>query len=127
MLRWVLPLLFTVSLAACDAGGPDSATEPEGDVIASETKPSASLSGPEAYDLVCAGCHDDGLNGAPRIGDREAWSGRSWLWEAVLFEHAESGFFAMPAKGGDESIDDVTVSKAAEYMLTQTFPEALKD
>ena len=80
------------------------------------------LSGKEAYDRVCAGCHEEGINGAPKTGDRDAWAGRSWLWEAVLFEHAKEGFEEMPPKGGAESLDDATIEKAAEYMLSKTFP-----
>jgi len=42
----------------------------------------------------------------------------------VLFEHARSGYIDMPAKGGAEALEDNIVSKAAEYMLTETFPDA---
>ena len=31
----------------------------------------------------------------------------------------------MPAKGGSELLDDATVSRAAEYMLTKTFPDVI--
>ncbi len=83
---------------------------------------SVQLTGKQAYELVCAGCHEEGINGAPRTGDREAWGARSWLWEAVLFEHAKQGYMDMPARGGEESLDDATVEMAAEYMLSVTFP-----
>lgn len=85
------------------------------------------LTGEQAYEQACAGCHEEGLDGAPRSGDPEAWADRSMLWEAVLFEHANKGYLAMPAKGGDQSLDDATVARAAEYMLTLTFPDAPKD
>jgi cytochrome c5 len=81
------------------------------------------LSGEQAYEQVCAGCHEEGLEGAPRTGDQGAWAGRSWLWETVLFEHARSGFGDMPAKGGDESLDEDTVTKAAEHMMSLTYPD----
>jgi cytochrome c5 len=42
----------------------------------------------------------------------------------VLFEHAKNGYLGMPAKGGDESLDDAAVEMAAEYMLTRTYPDA---
>lgn len=80
----------------------------------------SAYTGEEAYRLVCARCHDDGSNGAPGIDDRDAWAGRSWLWEAVLFEHAKNGYNEMPAKGGETSLDDATVERAAEYMLGRT-------
>jgi cytochrome c5 len=127
MLRCLLPLLVIIGLAACDSRGPETIPEPDSGVSIPEPVSAATLSGVEAYELACAGCHDEGLNGAPKTGDRQAWSGRSWLWEAVLFEHAEGGYLTMPAKGGNAMLDDITVSKAAEYMLTQTFPEAPRD
>jgi cytochrome c5 len=60
------------------------------------------MAGKDAYDQVCARCHEEGLDGAPRTGDRDAWAGRSWLWEAVLFEHAKQGYMTLTAKGGDQ-------------------------
>ena len=88
---------------------------------------SVSLTGQEAYEQACASCHDEGLDGAPQTGNADAWADRSMLWEAVLFEHANKGYFDMPAKGGDESLDDAAVARAAEHMLTLTFPDAPRD
>ena len=82
------------------------------------------LSGKEAYDLVCASCHETGVNGAPRTGHKDDWLIRSWLSESVIYEHAKDGFLEMPAKGGESELDDVTIEKAAEYMLSITFPKA---
>ena len=119
------PLLL--ALVGCDQKDtvdtalPEPASE---EITSSET---AWLTGKEAYEEVCAGCHEEGLNGAPRTGDREAWDQRSWLWEAVLFEHAKTGYGSMPAKGGADELDDATVTKAAEYMLTLTYPETHRD
>ena len=101
---------------------PEAETEEE--ITTTET---AWLTGKQAYEQVCAGCHEEGLNGAPRTGDQAAWDERSWLWEAVLFEHARTGYGDMPAKGGAEELDDATVTKAAEYMLTLTYPETHRD
>jgi cytochrome c5 len=90
---------------------------------ASTTPAQGMLPGQQAYENVCATCHAQGLNGAPAIGDREAWADRSELWVAVLEEHAKEGYLAMPARGGDPTLSDQEVSAAAEYMLTQTLPE----
>lgn len=122
MLRFPVVLALVTLLVACGQADDDQAPAtsltlppPTGDGV--------QMAGKEAYDQVCAGCHEEGLDGAPRTGDREAWTGRSWLWEAVLFEHAKSGYMTMPAKGGEEGLDDVMVEMAAEYMLTRTFPD----
>jgi cytochrome c5 len=44
----------------------------------------------------------------------------------VLFEHAKQGYMTMPAKGGEQGLDDAMVEKAAEYMLTKTFPDVTR-
>lgn len=125
MLRIPTPLVIAIAalpmLFACErtaTGEKSAAVEPRGADTSTE------LSGKEAYDRVCASCHEEGVDGAPRTGDQEAWADRSWLWEAVLFEHAKQGFMDMPARGGDEHLADTTVEKAAEYMLSKTFPDA---
>jgi len=40
-----------------------------------------------------------------------------------LFEHARAGYEDMPAKGGDETLDNAIVTKAAEYMMSVTYPD----
>ena len=122
----VLLLAALVVVAACEQTATDESSSPA-PVTPSPADESVQLTGKEAYDLVCAGCHEEGVDGAPRTGDREAWAGRSWLWEAVLFEHAKEGYMEMPAKGGDETLDDATVEMAAEYMLLRTHPGVIRD
>lgn len=121
MLRMMLIALLM--LAGCDQAGNDVASSTAPDDF-EPTDSMVQLTGKQAYEKVCAECHEDGLDGAPKTGDQAAWAGRSWLWEAVLFEHAKDGYLSMPAKGGEESLDDATVEMAAEYMLTKTFPDA---
>jgi cytochrome c5 len=41
----------------------------------------------------------------------------------VLFEHARTGFGEMPAGGGESTLDDAAVTKAAEYMMSLTYPD----
>jgi cytochrome c5 len=85
MSRYFPLLLFLAAAAACSPtdnakapSGQSAPTATAGDLLASQC----------AYERTCAGCHDEGLNGAPAVGDREAWAGRSSLWVAVLEEHA---------------------------------------
>jgi cytochrome c5 len=85
------------------------------------------IDGQAAYVEHCAGCHETGMMGAPREGEPDDWQGRSDLWQAVLMEHAKTGFFEMPARGGKSDLPDDVVSAAAEYMLEITFPDRPKD
>lgn len=94
-------------------------------VLESGNQPQAT--GRDAYLQVCADCHEEGVNGAPRTDHAEDWEGRSSLWQAVLFEHAEKGYLDMPAKGGSAGLDDKLVADAAEYMLERTHSELPAD
>ena len=123
MKRYIVSLFLVLVLTGCGPKDPGELvlTEPESEVTMSPNGPL--LTGKQAYEENCAGCHEEGLDGAPRTGDRDDWEGRAWLWEAVLFEHARCGYGDMPAKGGCTTLDDVTVTKAAEYMMALTYPE----
>ena len=125
MFRILAPFALAAILTACG-----QANDPERPATSQVVAPppaenTMQLTGKQAYEQVCAQCHDEGVDGAPKIGDREAWTGRSWLWEAVLFEHAKDGFMAMPAQGGEEALDDAIVEMAAEYMLAKTYPDVM--
>jgi cytochrome c5 len=119
MLRF--SIFAVLLLAGCSQSGTDAEPPTNSDVPVM-IEDGIRSTGKAAYDQVCAECHDQGLNGAPKTGDRDAWAGRSQLWEAVLFEHAKEGYMEMPAKGGEEGIDDAIIEMAAEYMLSRTYP-----
>jgi cytochrome c5 len=80
-----------------------------------------------AYEAKCASCHATGKNGAPATSNPEDWKNRSELWDAVLAEHAKSGYLGMPAKGGDPGTSDYDVEVAAEYMLNMAYPDFPQD
>ena len=87
----------------------------------------AGVNGEAAYEEHCAGCHQTGMLGAPREGEPADWTERSSLWQAVLMEHAKTGYFEMPARGGKSELPDEVISAAAEYMLEKTFPNQQED
>ena len=114
----VTTMIAGLALAACahhgdDAAGTSGADEP--------------INGEAAYLEHCAGCHETGMLGAPREGNPADWEGRSKLWQAVLMEHAKTGYFDMPARGGKTHLPDEVVDAAAEYMLEKTFPNRPQD
>lgn len=98
-----------------------------GDDFAAPTGGAAAIDGEAAYLEHCAGCHETGMLGAPREGQPQEWEDRSDLWQAVLMEHAKTGYFEMPARGGKTDLPDELVNAAAEYMLEMTFPERPED
>lgn len=87
----------------------------------------SSINGEAAYNDYCSGCHESGLLGAPIVGDYSDWADRSQLWDAVLLDHAITGYLEMPAKGGRSDLPEEVVKAAAEYMLETTFPDRLHD
>jgi len=74
--------------------------------------------GRAVYVARCGLCHDTGEHGAPVLGNDAAWAERSPFWEAVLAEHVEGGFLAMPAKAGDPQLSSEDVAAAVEYMIS---------
>jgi len=115
------PILLSIAaalvLAACAHRGDDDAT----------TDQAAAINGEAAYLEHCAVCHETGMLGAPRESEPLDWQARSNLWQAVLMEHAKTGYFEMPARGGKMDLPDEVVEAAAEYMLEQTFPDRPED
>jgi len=107
-------------LASCAYNGGDTAAS-------SEIEPAAAINGEAAYNEHCAGCHETGMLGAPREGEPQDWKTRSGLWQAVLMEHAKTGYFEMPARGGKSELPDEIIDAAAEYMLETTFPNRPED
>jgi cytochrome c5 len=77
-------------------------------------------SGKEVVDTVCAKCHATGANGAPKIGDRKAWSGRASQGLSSLTVHALEGIRNMPAHGGDPKLSDLEIARAVTYMVNQS-------
>ena len=89
-------------------------------------------SGKDVVEQVCAGCHAQGLNGAPKIGDRKAWRARSKQGLTSLTKHALEGIRKMPAHGGKLDLTDLEIGRAVAYMVNQsggkwTEPASVKD
>ena len=85
------------------------------------------MNGASAYQEHCAGCHETGMLGSPIAGDAADWGSRSQLWDAVLLDHAITGYLEMPAKGGKTDLPDDIVRSAFDYMLRMTFPDMPHD
>jgi cytochrome c5 len=122
--RRVLMLAAVLLLTACANDAANRAERDTGPFSADEL---AAVDGEKAYKNYCAGCHETGMLGAPIVGEAGEWEGRSQLWDAVLFDHAITGYLEMPAKGGRMDLPDELVKAAAEHMLEITFPDRLHD
>ncbi|MDP4908342.1 MAG: c-type cytochrome [Burkholderiaceae bacterium] len=72
--------------------------------------------GVQVYKAACAGCHDAGAAGAPKFADAAAWAGPNATGLQSMVANAIKGKGAMPAKGGNPSLDDFEIERAVVYM-----------
>jgi cytochrome c5 len=77
-------------------------------------------SGKQIVDSACVACHGQGVNGAPRIGDRKAWATRASQGLSSLTQHALDGIRRMPAHGGNPDLTDREIQRAVVYMVNQS-------
>ena len=74
--------------------------------------------GKGVYDTSCAACHSAGVAGAPKTGDKAAWSARLKAGTSALVATAIKGKGAMPPKGGNMSLSDDDIKAAVEFMVS---------
>jgi cytochrome c5 len=63
-------------------------------------------------------CHAAGIAGAPKTGDKAAWTARVTKGQQTLYDNAIKGINLMPAKGGNPNLSDAQVKAAVDYMLS---------
>ena len=76
-------------------------------------------SGEEVVKGTCAACHQAGVAGAPKIGDKAAWAPRIKQGQQQLVASAIKGKGAMPPKGGNASLSDDDIARAVAFMANQ--------
>ena len=70
----------------------------------------------------CEGCHGYGIADAPIPMQPDDWKHRVIKDRALLYKHAIEGFIGedysmMPARGGNDELNDEQVKAAVDYML----------
>ncbi len=75
------------------------------------------LGGKAVVETICAACHATGSEGAPMIGDGEAWSNRFSQGLTSLTRNAVEGIRKMPAHGGSPGLSDLEIARAVTYMV----------
>ncbi len=76
--------------------------------------------GKTIYDNTCAGCHNSGVAGAPKLGNKADWAHVRKESLGDVFKHAINGFNAMPPKGGDTTLKDKDVKSTVKYMMEKS-------
>lgn len=89
-----------------------------------ETSPAPSAGGgatTTAYGKTCFACHDGGVGGAPKIGDKAQWAPRLQQGKDTLYKHALEGYQGkagyMPPKGGCMDCSDQDVKAAVDHLI----------
>lgn len=98
--RRILPVA-RVELASAAAGAPGVKTSEE------------------IYKSICAACHDAGVAGAPKIGDKAAWASRIAVGLDKLAQSGIKGKGAMPPKGGAD-IADADFTRVVAYLANKS-------
>ncbi|NHZ42139.1 c-type cytochrome [Massilia aquatica] len=105
--------------APAEAAAPAPVAAPAAAAPAEAPKLAADA-GKTVYNAACIACHGAGIAGAPKFGDKAAWSARIAQGASVLHEHAIKGYIgkagAMPAKGGSSASDE-EVKAAVDFMV----------
>ncbi|KAA6231871.1 cytochrome c5 family protein [Chlorobium phaeovibrioides] len=82
----------------------------------------ALAAGKAVYDMSCGACHDAGMMGAPKPGDKAAWADRVAQGLDVMTQKSIDGFTGaagmMPAKGGNMDLTDEEVGGAVAWMAS---------
>lgn len=86
---------------------------------------SSAINGQAIWQAHCSACHQTGVAGAPRIGDKAAWAPILKTTDlATLYQHAIQGFSGklgfMPPKGGAMSLSNAEVEAAVRYMVDKS-------
>jgi cytochrome c5 len=84
--------------------------------------PAAGRSTESIVKAQCAQCHQSGKDGAPKIGDRQAWTPRLARGLDALVASAVHGHGPMPARGGMPDLNDQQIRDAILYMFSYGLP-----
>ena len=75
----------------------------------------------ETYKGSCSICHDAGIGGAPKLGDKAAWAPRVKQGKDALYKVSLQGKpgTAMVAKGGNAKLSDAEVKSVVDLMMAK--------
>jgi cytochrome c5 len=84
----------------------------------------AERSGKQVVAAQCHKCHETGVGGAPKIGDKSAWTPRLSNGLDPLVRSAINGHGGMPARGGMVNLTDSELRSAILYMFRKSDVDA---
>ena len=107
-----------VASVAIDPNAPAPTPVAAAAIPAAATKAEAGGGGKATYESTCKACHDAGIAGAPKFGDKAAWSALLKGGKDALYASALKGKGAMPPKGGNLSLPEADIKAAVDYIVS---------
>ena len=110
--------IFLVALSVLLAGLTGCSADP---TVGQEGAANAPTLAAQQYYNSCGWCHEDGIGGSPKTGDKEDWERRTNKGMAKVYANAIDGFEGatgiMPAKGSRFDLSDEEIKKIVDYMV----------
>ena len=79
--------------------------------------------GASVYEQNCMACHGEGVAGAPKPGEMDAWKERLPkgidAMVTLVIEGVQGYSGAMPPRGGNPKLSDEQIREAVQYMVDQ--------
>lgn len=133
LLAFLVPIIgitLVVQLVLSEATADPNALKPEavaarlqpvGKVeVSAPAAPPGARSGEDIVKATCGACHEAGVAGAPKIGDKAAWAPRIKEGLSGLIAVATKGKGAMPPKGGAADLTDTELARAIVFMANKS-------
>ena len=129
VLAFVVPIVLIVLITQLVTGVPHPSGDdaqvrariaPVGTVeIAAAAAPKGTMTGEQVFASTCKTCHEAGIAGAHKLGDKAAWAKVLAQGEKVTVQHAIAGIRAMPPRGGNPSLTDEEVQRGVAFMANK--------
>lgn len=88
-------------------------------VLSGTAQLASAADGKAVYDKSCGSCHNKGLMGSPKLGDKDKWGPLIKGGQAALDESAMKGKGKMKPKGGNDALTADDIKAANEYIIKQ--------
>ena len=130
VLAFVVPIAVIVLITQLVTGvqhssGDDAAVRariaPVGLVeVAAPAAPKGAMTGEQVFASTCKTCHEPGIAGAHKVGDKAAWAKVLAQGDKLVLQHAIAGIRAMPPRGGNAALTDDEVQRGVAYMVNRS-------
>ena len=82
-------------------------------LVMSGAQSSFAADGKEVYEKKCGGCHNKGMMGSPKLGEKEKWAPLAKAGAASLEESVAKGKGKMPK----QDLPAADIKAAVDYMI----------